>query len=814
MVAEAAMTKKLFISYARSDQAYADMLRDTLRGWGHKTWMDIDNIPPGATWADEIQKGLEWADAVVAVMTNEALASENVKNEWDWCLVNRHRFGKVLYLLKIDDCIVPMQYVRVNWIDFYAKGQSTGLKTLQTWIDHPCRNIADLPSQPDEFQSYLEMLYTEIVEGLASQILSTDHPLELKGAEAPDQVQTVRRKDRVQMLRAFSVQNSPATRNVSFQSFDAGFSSFAGRVLLLGAPGSGKTVTLLTKARDAVLDRLHDPSKPLPLIARIATWNAKEQTPLPAWLASYTTLSPDVVQRELDAGRALLLLDGLDELGTTQTDEVWDSTGEKKVTVSFDPRPRFLAQLPTNNEIVLTCRVRDYEEIGQKVNLNGAVTLHPLSDDQIENYLSGEAKTVALWQALQAHPDLLAVARRPLLLSVFAFAYRDAPEAVRGLVHFSKGELRDAIFSQYLDRCYQHEGQRFYVVESEPPYTLDRIKTVLGFVAMRNAGPVRRRYYSGINSDQASIADNVLIPNDFSAALGHLGFYDKESSEDVNQFIAYCIRLHLLVRDKAGGLRFIHLLLRDYLVFNYCAPKLADEDRYFEPSSYGFFEVETNPASALARTDERACQLIMKLIREKNNNTIGDQKIRKNAIIALSLIRSEDAVDGLIELLSRDPTDYAAGYSIGLTGNPRTTDVLLEAIRAGNCWAMLSMIELGGDPRAVEAVIPWLTAKGEYARGEQKRATAERLLYESVRLEHFSLLIMLLGNEHPFVRASAAQALGKLNHPDAIAPLTALLTDRSDVYEDVHPGGLYVREFVAKALSKIDKPDRDDAKYL
>ncbi len=149
MVAEAATTKKLFISYARSDEAYAGVLLDTLTRWGHETWMDIHNIAPGAAWADEIQKGLQWADAVVAVMTNEALASENVKNEWDWCLVYRHKLGKALYLLKIDDCIVPMQYVRVNWIDFHAKGQSTGLKILQAWIDHLSQHIADLPSQPD-----------------------------------------------------------------------------------------------------------------------------------------------------------------------------------------------------------------------------------------------------------------------------------------------------------------------------------------------------------------------------------------------------------------------------------------------------------------------------------------------------------------------------------------------------------------------------------------------------------------------------------------------------------------------------------------
>jgi HEAT repeat protein len=67
-----------------------------------------------------------------------------------------------------------------------------------------------------------------------------------------------------------------------------------------------------------------------------------------------------------------------------------------------------------------------------------------------------------------------------------------------------------------------------------------------------------------------------------------------------------------------------------------------------------------------------------------------------------------------------------------------------------------------------------------------------------------------LSDEHPYVRASAAQAQGKLNHPDALAPLTTLLTDTSDVNGDIHPGGPYVREFVAKALSKMDKSSTSD----
>ena len=205
---------KLFLSYARADQAIADDLRRTLVSWGHQSWLDLTNIPPGSAWPDEIQKGLEWADAVVGVMTRDALASDNVKNEWNWSLVYRHKLGKVLFLLKMDDSVVPMQYIRVNWIDFHDAGQESGLKTLQTWLDSPAQNTADLPANPDEFQSYLEALYKEIAEELDAQVLSPERPLEMVGRETDNQVQVVRRSEKPRMLRAFSIRQG-STSSVS-----------------------------------------------------------------------------------------------------------------------------------------------------------------------------------------------------------------------------------------------------------------------------------------------------------------------------------------------------------------------------------------------------------------------------------------------------------------------------------------------------------------------------------------------------------------------------------------------------------------------
>ena len=73
---------RVFISYRRVEQEFAERLHDKLCAWGHDTWMDVYNIPKGSYWPDEIDKGLKWCDVVIGVMSPEAINSRNVKNEW------------------------------------------------------------------------------------------------------------------------------------------------------------------------------------------------------------------------------------------------------------------------------------------------------------------------------------------------------------------------------------------------------------------------------------------------------------------------------------------------------------------------------------------------------------------------------------------------------------------------------------------------------------------------------------------------------------------------------------------------------------
>ena len=116
----------VFISYHRADLAVAERVRAHLTTHRVATWMDRYDIPAGAYWPDEIDKGLSRAGLVVGLLSPEAVESRNVKNEWDWALQN----GKNLILLMVRSCVVPHRYVSINFIDATGKDMDAALETL------------------------------------------------------------------------------------------------------------------------------------------------------------------------------------------------------------------------------------------------------------------------------------------------------------------------------------------------------------------------------------------------------------------------------------------------------------------------------------------------------------------------------------------------------------------------------------------------------------------------------------------------------------------------------------------------------------
>jgi hypothetical protein len=82
-----AIRPRIFLSYARKNEKYADELQVNLRREDLHAWRDMTNIPGGTEWLNVLEAAIDQLDALVAVVTVESAHSKWVKKE---CLA----FGK------------------------------------------------------------------------------------------------------------------------------------------------------------------------------------------------------------------------------------------------------------------------------------------------------------------------------------------------------------------------------------------------------------------------------------------------------------------------------------------------------------------------------------------------------------------------------------------------------------------------------------------------------------------------------------------------------------------------------------------------
>lgn len=710
----------IFISYKRENRDFAEELRQQLQSWGYATWMDIYNVPKGGYWPDEIDKGLQGADLVVGVMSPQAVKSRAVKNEWDWAIINKRR----LILLMIENCYVPMNYVSINYIDF-TKNKAEGFEHLkEALVSSPTEETIDTDYE------YLQKLFKRINTYLAQKIItrrsdddSLPEPLRLHSKSLVGAVDSPF-EEHNELDPLFAIggieQNEPTQ---IYNDFERAFKDYNGRVLLLGEPGAGKTITLLYFGRDAVVRRMQDASLPLPILGIIPSW-LRGQQPFKQWLTS-TYGAPKNAAQIIQRGKALLLLDGLDELGEVWEEYIEDSVDEdvinNRVLSRFDPRRRFMEIIPGKNQVVVTCRVKDYQEIGKKIALNGAVTLLPLDDKQMRAYLVEQPD---LWAAVQTDGGLREMLRTPLLLSIFAFAYRDTSDEERrhlqDLTH-SPHDLRDKIFETYVKKRYEHEERKLKARGETMPFTLNKIYEVLGRAGIANIRDFRRGILTESEAD-------ILAWYRIGKTL---------DDQEVQPFFQLMVLLHLLLPSKESGwepsFRFIHLLLRDHFISTYSLSHLSIADselphivrtlawirdsRAFEPllAIFEKRQLEKNAQSAVIGyfaqlEDNRALPLLVAALSDE------DAYIRSRTARALGKLDDTRAVQPLISSLRDKDAEVRShvAQALGNLGDPSAVQSLIplladieEVDEIRVCDTVAEALERIGTLEAQKAIVSW-----------------------------------------------------------------------------------------------------------
>ena len=227
----------------------------------------------------------------------------------------------------------------------------------------------------------------------------------------------------------------------------------AGRsLLILGQPGSGKTITLLELARDLIGLAERDGAQPVPVVVSLSTWT-NPSLDLMDWLLgeiqSKYFIPRSLSRPWIEELRLLPLLDGLDEV----------ASGRRADCVYAINRFVELHGVPG---IAVCCRMGEYLALSRRLRLHAAICLEPLTSEQLDTQLqAGGSALGALREALLADPELRSLASSPLMFSVMSLTYAgEEAIALNAAERADSTPLQARLFQAYVQRMFQRRGQR------------------------------------------------------------------------------------------------------------------------------------------------------------------------------------------------------------------------------------------------------------------------------------------------------------------------------------------------------------------
>lgn len=109
----------LFLSYRRKDVEFVKQLDAAFKKEGREVWIDWEDIPPGSTgFSDDIKRGIEGADAFVAVLSPDYLESTYcVDLELGYAVQLKKRIIPIVHR-KFEGYDVPESIASINWVYF------------------------------------------------------------------------------------------------------------------------------------------------------------------------------------------------------------------------------------------------------------------------------------------------------------------------------------------------------------------------------------------------------------------------------------------------------------------------------------------------------------------------------------------------------------------------------------------------------------------------------------------------------------------------------------------------------------------------
>ena len=555
------------------------------------------------------------------------------------------------------------------------------------------------------------------------------------------------------------------------------------KIVLLGAPGSGKTTLsiyfALMLARNSPKSLgLSADTDWLPIIIRIRDWIRYPDASVIDYLSQLvvnSNLPEGFFQHWLKDGRALILLDGLDEVPQ-----------ESRRYSVVEQITDFLAQYP-QNPVIITSRPAGYRRDFFRTQEFPHYQLQPFDDRQIEQYinswydsripdpLEATRRKESLKQALDGNDRIKLLARNPLLLNIIVLIHRYQARLPKERYKLYNSAIETLLTAWDTNKEISGYKELRYL-------DLDDLRRLMEILAywVHQQGSTKDKEGGTLISREALIDKLTQQIQIFKQIETY------EAEKEAKRFVNY-------IRDRTGLLNeqgsdvyaFVHKTFQEYL----CAQEIdyLARDEGFEVISEHICEYLHDPhwrevllLLVAQQTKKKAVRAIRAIL---DRGSDYEQWLHRDLLFAGSCLVEnpknlkaadnklpQDILERLVELEASDD------------------DLLGERVRQQVFQTLCSLYETDFQKQALELL-----------KSKSDRIDENRLQEYQVALgekeEVIDKLLRRLEDENSQVRSSAASALGKLGSGEE-SVLTALLRRLEDKSSEV-------RSSAASALGKL-----------
>ncbi|MEK0190751.1 CHAT domain-containing protein [Microcoleus anatoxicus] len=347
--------------------------------------------------------------------------------------LNAFASGKSLYL-SVNEARQKLQYLdehppSVSWLPVICQNPS---QLMPTW--DKLRAVSGAKTISTKTRNHLLAKVKDEVESRRAQSLHNRVVIQQPKELQPKQVETPWGVE-VRLNHLPNQLLSPETKLVDvFQQ-----SNIDSKLLIIGDPGNGKTITLLELAKQLITQAEDDTNRAIPVLLNLSSWKDEKQ-PLLQWLiaelVSKYDVSLNIAEELLENHRILPLLDGLDET-------LWQESCVEAIN-------QFLESAYRPPGLVVCSRKEGYEFINAKLKLNGAICLQPVAKAEVQKYFA-DMKCLQLWQTIKNSDAFLKLLESPLMLNLMVLVGQEM--LLEDEVTFkSTQELEESLLDVYIQQ--------------------------------------------------------------------------------------------------------------------------------------------------------------------------------------------------------------------------------------------------------------------------------------------------------------------------------------------------------------------------